>query len=247
MAHSLPLLFPIHDGCETLTVTVVGTLDDALRAGPVRRYGPGERVWSPGDAADAVYFLHLGAVEVSRGGLLLHRVSPGTPFGMLCFCAEGGGVRPSTACAVSDSEVTSLSLADVLGLFQRSQGALLGVVGALCERAVEAEARAEILTHRDAEGRLARLLLHLSRIDQATGDRDGPARLALTHDQIARLAAMSRSHVSVVLGSFRDRGLVDYAAGRPLVPDVDALRALTETDGPEADDSARGDSPDSHA
>ncbi|MDT7858369.1 Crp/Fnr family transcriptional regulator [Rubrivirga sp. S365] len=223
-----PLLFPTHDGCGVLAGTVVDTLGDALRAGPTRRFSKGETVWDKGDAADAMFFLHLGAVEVSQGGpggLLMHRAAPGEPFGMLCLCAEGGGVRPSSACVVADSEVTSLGLADVLGHLQRSQPVLLSVVGGLCERAVEAEARAEILTHRDAEGRLARLLLHLARV-QAADDRDGPVRLALTHDQLARLAAMSRPHVSVVLGEFRDRGLVAYTPGRPLVPDVDALQAL---------------------
>ena len=227
MASPPPILFATHDGCEALTETITHALADVLRAGPARRYGRSDRVWERGDPADAVFFLHLGAVEVSMGdGLLMHRVAPGEPFGMLCLCAEGGGRRPSVACAVADSEVTSLGLPDVLAHLQRSPSVLLGVLASLCERAVEAEARAEILTHRDAEGRLARLLLHLARVEQAAGD--GTARLALTHDQIARLAAMSRAHVSVVLGSFRDRGLVDYAPGRPLVPDVDALRALVE-------------------
>ncbi|WP_412063489.1 Crp/Fnr family transcriptional regulator [Rubrivirga sp. IMCC45206] len=231
MASAPPVLFATHDGCEALTETITHALADTLRAGPSRRYGRSDRVWERGDPADEVYYLHLGAVEVSMGGadgLLMHRVAPGEPFGMLCLCAEGGGRRPSAACVVADSEVTSLGLADVLAHLQRSPSVLLGVMASLCERAVEAEARAEILTHRDAEGRLARLLLHLARVEGSTGD--GPARLALTHDQIARLAAMSRAHVSVVLGAFRDRGLVDYAPGRPLVPDVDALRGLLQDD-----------------
>lgn len=239
MDSPLPLIFPTHDGCEALTGTVVNALGDALRAGPTRRFSKGETIWTRGDVADAVFFLHLGAVEVSRGGpgargLLLHRASPGEPFGMLCLCAEGGGVRPSTACATADSAVTSLGLAEVLGHLQRSPRALLGVVGGLCARAVEAEARAEILTHRDAEGRLARLLLLLARTEPGTGD--GPARITLTHDQMARMAAMSRSHVSVVLGRFRERGLVDYTPGRPLTVDLAALHALVAA--PAADDDS---------
>ncbi len=239
MDSPLPLIFPTHDGCEALTGTVVNALGDALRAGPARRVSKGETIWTQGDAADAVFFLHLGAVEVSRGGrggLLMHRVAPGEPFGVLCLCAAAGGVQSSSACATADSEVTSLRLVDVLGHLQRSPHALLGVVGGLCERAVEAEARAEILTHRDAEGRLARLLLHLARIEEAASDRDGPTRLALTHDQIARMAAMSRSHVSVVLGRFRERGLVDYTPGRPLTVDLAALHALVAA--PAADDDS---------
>lgn len=224
-------LFPAHRHCAALTALVRERFAEAAPTGRRRRYGRSQPVWSPGDAADTLYVLDRGAVEVTRRGpenreVLLRTVEPGEPFGELCFCAENGGRRASTAAATAESEVLEVGLRDLLGALQRSGEALLDLVVAVCERLVDLEARAEVLAQRGAEPRLARLLLHLAHTQRRGRAGGDTAALYVTQRDLARLAAMSRSHVSVVLGRFRERGLVDYAPGRALVVDVPAIQAL---------------------
>ena len=125
---------------------------------------------------------------------------------------------------VADSEVTSLVLADVLAHLQRSPYVLLGVIASLCERAVEAEAAPRSSPTATPRGGW-RGGCSTSRGPSGRPATAPPASRSRTTRSRAS-AAMSRAHVSVVLGAFRERGLVDYAPGRPLVPEVNALRAL---------------------
>jgi Mn-dependent DtxR family transcriptional regulator len=47
----------------------------------------------------------------------------------------------------------------------------------------------------------------------------------VTHEELARLAALSRQRVTITMGKLRRRGLVQYERNRPLVVDVPALTA----------------------
>jgi Mn-dependent DtxR family transcriptional regulator len=49
--------------------------------------------------------------------------------------------------------------------------------------------------------------------------------LHVGHEELAKMAAMNRSHVTVTMGKLRKRGLVRYERNRPLVVDVPALTA----------------------
>ena len=49
--------------------------------------------------------------------------------------------------------------------------------------------------------------------------------LLVSHDELAQMAAMSRSHVTVTMGKFRHRGVVQYERGLPLMVNVKSLAA----------------------
>ncbi|HEX8097896.1 MAG TPA: helix-turn-helix domain-containing protein [Pyrinomonadaceae bacterium] len=59
---------------------------------------------------------------------------------------------------------------------------------------------------------------------QSTLD-DDQVILFVTHEELARLAALSRQRVTITMGKLRRRGLVQYERNRPLVVDVPALTA----------------------
>ncbi|MBA3569807.1 MAG: helix-turn-helix domain-containing protein [Pyrinomonadaceae bacterium] len=50
-----------------------------------------------------------------------------------------------------------------------------------------------------------------------------PIQLSVSHDELAKMAAMSRPHVTVTMGAFRRRGLVRYGRNCPLGVNVEAL------------------------
>ena len=94
-----------------------------------------------------------------------------------------------------------------------------------CLRLTDAEHRIEVMAHRGAEQRLGRLMLRLG-TSSARGrhsDRRETLTLSVSHNELARLTGMSRSHVTVTLGRLRRRGLVRYQREGPLHVDVSAL------------------------
>jgi CRP-like cAMP-binding protein len=105
---------------------------------------------------------------------------------------------------------------------QSDREALIALTYTFCTRLSAAEERVDILTHRNAEARLGRLLISLC----TGGGADPNSALALvriSHSELARMAAMNRSHVTVTLGQFRKQGLVEYERGRPLKVNVQKL------------------------
>ncbi len=200
--------------------------------GRLRSFAKGADIWRPADRADRIYFLERGQVAVMMGDARGHEVimkviTVGEPFGELCFCAQEHGLFHTTGRAVVATVALQIRQQDFVNYLQKDREALTAFVFTFCERLSDAERRLEVLTHRDAEGRLGSLLLHLASTPREKG---GEVELHVGHEELAQMAAMSRSHVTVTMGKFRRRGLVRYERNCPLVVDTVALKAyLVET------------------
>jgi CRP-like cAMP-binding protein len=158
--------------------------------------------------------------------VIMQVIERGEPFGELCFCSQEKGMRHTTGRAVVESEVREVRHRDFVNYLQQNTDALLGFTFTLCERLSEMNLRVGVLAHRGAEGRLGRLLLQLAAPpgqQHTEGTNEVP--LHVGHEELAKMAAMNRSHVSVTMGKLRRRGLVRYERNRPLVVDVPALTA----------------------
>jgi len=80
------------------------------------------------------------------------------------------------------------------------------------------------LAHRGAEDRLSKLLLHLVNTrGHSSAQENDKVILHVSHDELAQMAAMSRSHVTVTMGKLRRQNLVFYERNRPLTVDVPLL------------------------
>lgn len=230
-----PLTFPYgaHETCEALTELTIKNLPDDGSLGRSRRYRTRQVVWEPDDRSDRLYFLLRGEVLICAttadgDELVLRAVREGQPFGELCFCGGPTKVRRTTARAVTASEAVEIKLPDFMEYVRSDREALTALIFTFCIRLGEAERLVEIFAYRQAEERLGRLLLHLAEVTrrrQGAGEDagDGRVTLTLTHDELARRAAMSRQHVTITLGKMRQRGLVEYGRGRPLVVDTGRL------------------------
>jgi len=226
---------PHHRACQTLTGL---TLDSLPRDGSVGRSSQQARntpIWTPEDPADRIYFLKRGqvatkALDAHRHEVLLRVIDAGEPFGELCMCAEQGGLRGTTATAVMDCDIVEITSADFLAYLQNDRGAILALLITFCTRLSDAEQRLEVLAQRGAAEPLGTLLLHLARTrGHASGEGAGRVVLAVSHDDLAQMAAMSRPHVTVTMGEFRNRGFVEYGRNQPLVVDVTSLTAYLLT------------------
>ena len=221
--------FPDHRDCLGLS--------EAIRAyaafqeiGREIHYRKGAYLWGPEDAADRLYVLQQGQVVELRGTSASNRiitrvVIPGEPFGYLCFCAPKGGVRGSSARATSDVVALEIKFAGVIAKLQSDEKLLTEMLFQFCTRLTEAERRLEVLTYRGAADRLGHLLLDLGHSRGAPVDETADTvRVPMTHDHLAQMSAMSRSHVTVTMVSFRKAGLVQYSRDEPLVIRLSALR-----------------------
>jgi len=219
--------FPQHNDCEGLTGITLAHLPHDGSLGRVRRYAKGTAVWQPDDAADRIYFLRRGRVAIATATpedrpVLLRTVEAGQPFGELCLCAARTRQRETTASALTACEAVEIKLSHLLGYLRRNREALEALLYTFCLRLTDAVQRIEVLGHRGAEQRLGRLMLRLGKFGTPDGKRD-TVTLSVSHNELAQMAGMSRSHVTVTMGRLRRRGLVRYQREGPLRVDVPAL------------------------
>ena len=219
--------FSDHHDCEGLTGITVDHLPHDGSLGRVRRYAKGTDVWHSEDCADRIYFLRRGRVAVTTATpehrpILLRTVEAGQAFGELCLCAARTRTRETTASALVACEAIEVKLSHFLGHLRRSPEALEALLYTFCLRLTDAEHRVEVLGHRGAEQRLGRLMLRLGTQGPRNGRRD-TVTLSVSHNELAQMAGMSRSHVTVTMGRLRRLGLVRYQREGPLRVDVPAL------------------------
>lgn len=222
-----------HEECRALTELTVDHLPADGSLGRPRRYRAEQHVWEPDDRSDRIYFLLQGEVIISApdaygGEVVVRAVEAGQPFGELCFCGGPTKVRRTTAFAAVACEAVEIKLPDFMEYVHSDRDVVTSLIFTFCLRLGEAERLVEIFAYRQAEERLGRLLLHLTEVARRRqgfreDNRDGKVALPLTHDELARRAAMSRQHVTITLGKMRQEGLVEYGRGRPLVVDTRRL------------------------
>lgn len=224
--------FPHHLDCEALTGITLDHLPHDVSLGRVRKYVKGAYLWQPDDAADRIYFLRRGRVAVmtatpEQRPVLLRTIEADQSFGELCLCTTRARTRGTTASALIACEAIEIKLSQFLGYLRQNHKALEALVCTLCLRLTDAEHRVEVLAHRGAEQRLGRLMLRLGTSSARVGriDNKDTVTVSVSHSELARLAGMSRSHVTVTMGRLRRRGLVRYQREGPLRVDVSALTA----------------------
>lgn len=228
--------FSNHLSCQTMTGLTIERLPRDGSLGRVKRYRKGTDIWRTDDRADRIYFLNRGQVAVMSGDaegneVIMQVIEKGEPFGEMCFCSQEKGLRHTNGRAVVESEVLEIKHRDFVSYLQKHAHALMDFTFTLCERLGEMKLRVGVLAHRGAEERLGRLLLQLAAPpgqQHTEGTNEVP--LHIGHEELAKMAAMNRSHVSVTMGKLRRRGLVQYERNRPLIVDVPALTAYLSDD-----------------
>ncbi|HEY3194534.1 MAG TPA: Crp/Fnr family transcriptional regulator, partial [Candidatus Dormibacteraeota bacterium] len=219
--------FPHHRDCEGLTGITLDHLPRDGSLGRIVRYAKGRQLWQSDDAADRIYFLRLGRVAVMTAEhrpVLLRTIEADQTFGELCLCATGTRTRGNTASALIACEVIEIKPSHFLGYLRRNPQALDALLYTFCLRLTDAEHRVGVLSHRGAEQRLGRLMLRLG-TSGGRIDRRDTVTLSVSHNELAQMAGMNRSHVTVTMGRLRRRGLVRYRREGPLRVDVQALTA----------------------
>jgi CRP/FNR family transcriptional regulator, cyclic AMP receptor protein len=205
-------------------------LDDAevqalLSIARRRRFARGEVVFHEQDPADTLHLIDKGRFVVRVGTPLgdtaiLAILGPGDMFGELSLLGDAGARRTATVAALEQGETRSVHRLDfdrLRSTHPRTADVLIAILAGQVRRLSRYLLEALYVP---ADKRVLRRLLEIGALYD---DRDGPAVVPLTQEDLAGLAGTSRATVNRVLREEEARGSVQLGRGRTTLLDTAAL------------------------
>ena len=186
----------------------------------------GSILFKEGDDGEHLYVIVDGKLKLGTSSgdgreNLLSILGPGEMFGELSLFDPGP--RTSTATAVTDAKLLSLSHERVIPWLKQNPEVSLQLLTRLSQRLRRTNEAVGDLVFSDVPGRVAKALIDL-------GDRFGkttPEGLLVNHDltqeELAQLVGASRETVNKALADFAGRGWLKLDGRSVLIADVDRL------------------------
>jgi CRP-like cAMP-binding protein len=181
-------------------------------------YLTGQSIFSQGDPANAVFYIHSGKVKltvVSMSGkeAVIAHLAAGSYFGEASLAGES--LRSSSAYALESSTIMRIDKMAMQDLLRREPV----FAGQFLEYLLSRNNRmqADLVDHlfNSSEKRLARLLMMMANFGQAT--KPIPVIAKISQETLAEMIGTTRSRVSFFLNRFRDLGYIDYNCGGMLI------------------------------
>lgn len=199
-------------------------------AGVVRpRRFPAETVlFQEGDAGDALYVLAAGLVKLSKVDLGGHEktlalLQPPEFFGEMALLGEAR--RSATAITLAPVTAYLLFRDDFQRLLAEYPTISLNLTTTLAERLRGMDDEAQVLSYKDAQGRVAYVLLRLYRAGVVEFE-DGRALVRLTHQDLANLAGTSRETVTRALKALEAEGVIETRPKEVFLVDPEGLEEV---------------------
>lgn len=200
-------------------------LDRVSRLATRRSYDQGATIFAEGDAADAIYGVICGQVQISartssNEEIFLDALGSGKIFGLIS--AIDGLARCATARAAPAAEVFVICRDRFLQLVAADPLLSLGLLAVFCQRRRTAT-RLIIgeYAQRDIPARLAHRVLELTGVDES-----GTSCLDITQAELAKFVFVSRQVVNQYLSEWHSRGWVSTSPRHLRVTDRQALVAV---------------------
>ena len=179
--------------------------------------------------SNSVYILKEGKVRISMftpdgKEMILSFVGPGELFGELAL--TGQQQREEMAQALKDAVVYVIQPEDMWGLMQTNRNLNFCIFRQLGERVKKLQSRLEAMTFKNTEQRIVALIkeIALEHGHIIAGDpHHREVRLALTHEDIAKLTGTSRQSVSTLLKHLENQGFIKYDRRRIYITDLSRL------------------------
>src|SRR5438874_10285098 len=172
----------------------------------------GEKIFSQGDRADAIYFIQAGRIKitvVSTGGKEAVLAMPGPHE----FFGEGSlvkqSLRVSTAETLEPSTVFRVDKLAMIRSLHEQPELSEKFMASLLTRNIDLEEDLCDQLFNHSEKRLARVLLKLARLREHDIAADASIPL-LSHETLAEMVGTTRSRITHFMNKFRTMGLIDY-------------------------------------
>jgi CRP/FNR family transcriptional regulator, cyclic AMP receptor protein len=192
-----------------------------VERGVETKLAPGERLFSKGDAGDALYVVLEGEVEVgvaTLGGRQVRFAALGAGAVLGELAVIDGGARSADATALRRTRLMRLTRAAVVEALESEPPALLALAAELAARLRAADAAIETAVLSDLGAKLAKHLLEESGA--------GSKLVQLTQVEMARRISVSREKLNRKLASWREEGVVEMTRSGLRVLDVAALTEI---------------------
>jgi CRP/FNR family transcriptional regulator, cyclic AMP receptor protein len=177
-------------------------------------YGENGVIFSQGDPADAVFYIHSGKVKltfVSKQGkeAVVAILGAGDFFGEGCLA--GQAVRMGTAVSMSMCSIMRLEKSDVIRALHEQPSFSEVFVAHLLSRNIRIEEDLVDQLFNSSEKRLARVLLLLANF----GKEGTPQTVIpkISQETLAEIIGTTRSRVNFFMNRFRSLGFIDYNGG----------------------------------
>lgn len=190
---------------------VLGFLTERGPRGNLSNYLTGQSLYSQGDPADSVFYVHEGKVKVtvvSEGGKEAVVAIRGPDE----FCGEGAltgtPLRLASATAITACQIVRLNIETLTRLLRFEPEFTEYFLFHLLTRTARVEA--DLVDHlfNSSELRLARALLVLANYGNDLGPK--PIPIKVNQEMLAKMIGTTRSRVNAFMNKFRKLGLIDY-------------------------------------
>jgi len=187
-------------------------LETISKGKQVLNFKKGEKLFTQGDRADAIFFVQSGKVKttvVSAAGKEAVIAMTGPHHFLGEGALIGQSVRISTATALEPSTVYRVEKRAMTSALHNQGDFAEKFIAALLVRNIDLEEDLCDQLFNHSEKRLARVLLKLARLrdDDAVPDAKIPI---LSHETLAEMVGTTRARVTHFMNKFRTLGLIDY-------------------------------------
>jgi CRP/FNR family cyclic AMP-dependent transcriptional regulator len=195
------------------------TLIKLSQLGTLKSFKKDSIILSEQDAGSALFVMVTGKVKVARVSnddknkeVILTLLNPSDFFGEMALL--DGLARSATVTSLEDSQVFIIQRNDFLDLIQQHPEVSIALLQELTQRLRAAGMKIKALSLKDAEGKVATVLLQLAddmgKIKQGVVEIE---KLPYQHE-LANMAGTSRETISRTLHSFAKKGLVELEGAK---------------------------------
>lgn len=214
----------------SLDATTAHALRDSMTE---KDFAKGSVIFHEGDPGDRLFIVLQGRVtlgQTSQDGreALLAVLGEGDMFGELSLFDPGP--RNSTATAITDVKVASLSRNSLRPWLSRHPEVAEALLQALAERLRATNRQMADLVFVDVPGRVAKVLVRLA---DRFGEREGDSYVVhheLTQEELARLVGASRETVNKALADFAGRQWIQLESRGVVLLDIERLKRRGQED-----------------
>jgi CRP/FNR family cyclic AMP-dependent transcriptional regulator len=204
-------------------------LEIASQAAQLRTFEADTVLFREGDRGEVLYILYQGTVKLFKIDLEGHEktlaiLKPPEFFGEMALLGEGG--RSATALCLRETHVYLLFKDDFERLLREYPNISLNVANTLSERLRGMGDEAQVLSYKDAQGRVAYVILRLYWGGHIDFSDTGHALLRLTHQELASLAGTSRETVTRALKALEEEGVISTRPKEVLIRDPNGLEEI---------------------
>jgi len=203
------------------------TISKIEKIGTLKVYLKHQVILQEEETGTALFIIKNGKVKVSRQSsdgreVILTILSESDFFGEMAIL--DGLTRSATVTAIEDSELFLIQRSDFLNLLHEYPETSVALLKELTKRLRSADAKIKALSLKDAEGKVATVILQLADdIGKIKHGRVEIEKLPLQQD-LANMAGTSRETISRTLHSFAKKKLVELEGSKLSIVDYEKFK-----------------------